>query len=76
MSLDATKQLLSKKYLGKEGIHGIGLSRRENAIRIHLAQASDPDHAARQQTLIEELKREAGPHPVQVTREDKPMKTE
>jgi len=75
-SLDETKQLLSQKYLGKEGIHGIGLSRRENAIRVHMIPATDADHAARQEDLIAQLKKEADPHSVQVTTEDKPMKTD
>jgi hypothetical protein len=74
LSLDETKQLLSQKYLGKEGIHGIGLSKRENAIRVHMIPAKGADEAARQQDLIEQLKGEAGTHPVQVITEDKPMK--
>jgi 5,10-methylenetetrahydrofolate reductase len=76
MSLDETKRLLSQKYLGKEGIHGIGLSQRDSAIRVHLAPARDADHAARQDDLLAQLKKDAGPHAVQVTREDAPMKTD
>ena len=72
MSLDDTKQLLSKKYLGKEGIHGIGVSRSQNAIRVHMVPAADAAHAARQQGLIQQMKEEAGSHDVQVTTEDKP----
>ena len=72
MSLDDTKQLLSRKYLGKEGIHGIGISRSQNAIRVHMIPAADATHAARQQDLIQQMKEEAGSHDVQVTTEDKP----
>ena len=75
-SLDQTKRFLSQKYLGKEGIHGIGLSRRENAIRVHMVRARDAAHAARQDEVIAQLKHEAKPHPVQVQVEDAPMKAE
>ncbi len=76
MSLDETKTLLSRKYLGKEGIHGIGLSKRDNAISVHMIPAKDADQAARQDDLIARMKQEAGPHPVVVTTEDAPMKTD
>jgi hypothetical protein len=75
-SLDETQRLLSQKYLGKEGIHGIGLSKRENAIHVYMIPARDADHAARQKDLIAQLKKEAGSHPVRVTAEDKPIKTD
>jgi hypothetical protein len=75
-SLDETKRLLSQKYLGREGIHGIGLSRRENAIRVHMIAARDAAHAARQAEVIVQLKQEAEPHAVQVQVEDAPMKAE
>ena len=75
MNIDETKRLLSQKYLGKEGIHGIGLSKRDNAISVHLAAAKDAHGSVRQNDLIAQIKEEAGPHPVQVTIEQMPMKT-
>src|SRR3712207_8809675 len=47
MTLEQAKQRLSRKYLGKVGIHGIGLSRSQNAVRVHLISGRDPEQTAR-----------------------------
>jgi hypothetical protein len=65
---------LSRKYLGKGGIHGIGLSKGQNAIRVHVAPSHgwDREVAARQSALLDELKRDASPYAVLVTGEEAP----
>jgi hypothetical protein len=74
MSLDATKRLISQKYLGKGGIHGVGLSKAENAVRVHLSPADASDGSRR--ALLEALKRDAAPYEVVVTTEEGPTKTD
>ena len=71
MSLEATKRRLSRKYLGKGGIHGIGLSRTRNAVCVHLASSDDAAQAAQQNAVLEELKRDATPYEVLVTSEER-----
>ena len=73
MSLDATKQLLSRKSLGKGGIHGIGVSRGKNAVRIHVSPGDAG--ADNQQAVLEALKRDAAPYDLLVTTEEGPAKT-
>jgi hypothetical protein len=68
MSLEAAKERLSREYLGRAGIHGIGLSKRQNAIRVHLAPGGDPEREA---ALVEALKRDAAPYAVLVVTEDR-----
>ena len=76
MSLETTKQRLSEQYLGKGGIHGIGLSRAKNAVRVHMASGATAAQMAQQSAVLEELKRDAAPFDVLVTVEDRPTTTE
>jgi hypothetical protein len=71
MSLEATKRRLSRKYLGRGGIHGIGLSRARNAVCVHLAAGRDAAHAAQQNAILDELKHDASPYEVLVTVEER-----
>ncbi|HEU0146556.1 MAG TPA: hypothetical protein VFR21_06725 [Bradyrhizobium sp.] len=71
MNLESKKQRLSQKFLGKQGLHGLGLSRAENAVKVHLERAQSPEHMASQDALLEEIRREAAPYPLIVTFEDK-----
>ena len=74
MTLEDTKRRLSRKYLGKGGIHGIGLAKRQNAIRVHLAPSTgrDREGTAQQSALLDELRRDASPYAVLVTSEGAP----
>jgi hypothetical protein len=76
MTLEEAKQRLSRKYLGKDGIHGIGLSRSQNAVRVHLIYCRDPEQTARQGALLNEMKQDAAPYVVLLTFEEAPMKSE
>jgi hypothetical protein len=75
MSLEATKRRLSRKYLGKGGVHGIGLSRAKQAVRVHLG-SGDNEHEGEQGAVLEELRRDAAPYDVLITVEEPPHKTE
>jgi hypothetical protein len=65
-SLDETKEFLADKYLGKAGIHSVGLSRAENAIRIYIEEDADDEH------VMTEIEAEAAPYPVITIRTPRP----
>lgn len=74
MSLEVIKQRLSRKYLGRGGIHGIGMSKARNAVRVHLVSSADPEERLRQSAMLDELKRDAAPCEVIITFEEMPTK--
>jgi hypothetical protein len=76
MSLEVIKQRLSRKYLGRGGIHGIGMSKVGNAVRVHLVSSADPGERSRQSAILDELKRDAAPYEVIITFEEMPTKME
>jgi hypothetical protein len=76
MSLDDVKRRLSQKYLGKAGVHGIGLSRAQNAVKVHLESNGNSEQDGDQSALLEELKREAAPYDVLITVEEKATKSD
>ncbi len=59
-SLATIKKLISSKYLGKEGIHGIGISRSKKAVRIYFEQNS----SLQQKETLEKIKNDATPYEV------------
>jgi hypothetical protein len=75
MSLDSIKQRLSRKYLGKAGIHGIGVSKMANAVRVHIGAPKDPEEETRQNTIVEQVKQDAAPYEVLVTVEEMSKKS-
>jgi len=68
-SLDETREYLIGKYLGKAGIHSIGMSRRENGIRIYLKPSAD----AEQSQVLQEIETEAAPYKIIVVESNTPM---
>lgn len=66
-SLNEVKRQLSRKYLGKSGIHGIGTRPAEQAISVYLK----PCPANEREELREELEKEAAPFKV-ILIEDQP----
>ncbi|GJD52320.1 hypothetical protein OPKNFCMD_5083 [Methylobacterium crusticola] len=80
MSLEDTKSRLSTKYLGKAGIHGIGLSRARNAVRVHVsaeapASTEGPSGSAGSRaSLLDDLKHDAAPYEVLISVEHAPVK--
>jgi hypothetical protein len=71
--LGETKDRLRQHFLGRGGIHGLGLSRAKRAIRVYISPASQ---ASDRQAVLDELKKEAAPFAVVVVEEEKPHLTE
>lgn len=56
-SLDEVKEHVSMKYLGKAGIHSVGVSRAENALRVYVD--SEAEDALKD--ILSEIETEAAP---------------
>ena len=67
-ALDDAKARLRQEFLGRAGIHGLGVSRTEQAIRVYVSSEGGPDCAA----ALEELRLSAAPFPVIVVEEEPP----
>jgi len=59
-SLEEVKQYLSGKYLGKAGIHSVGISRRDNAVRVYVETESDNELEG----VLKEIEKEAAPYKI------------
>jgi len=66
-SLEQVKARLSSKYLGKHGIHAIGMRRSEAAICVYLSS-----HLPAQRDWLRELEQQAAPFQVRVIVEPPP----
>jgi hypothetical protein len=60
-TLTETKRRISAIYLGTGGIHGVGVSRADNAVRLYVSAAGAIDDAR-----LEEIRRLAAPFGVVV----------
>ncbi|MGH8067913.1 MAG: hypothetical protein ACRERE_22345 [Candidatus Entotheonellia bacterium] len=69
-TLEEVKERLKGHYLGKAGIHGMGISRTQGAIRVYVSTASGPN----QTDILEQIRQEAEPFGVIVIREDRPQR--
>jgi hypothetical protein len=67
-SLEAVKDRLRQSFLGKAGIHGIGLNRAEQAIRVYISSDAESDQA----DMLEQVRQAAGPFRVIVVKEERP----
>ena len=70
-TLDELKKRLRSKYIGKAGIHGLGIDRSQNALRIYHAPESTPE----QNLILDEIKKEAHPYKVLTVEEERPKIT-
>lgn len=70
-SIDEVKDRLRRSYLGKAGIHGVGVSRSEHAIRVYVGPQPD----AEQSDVLAMMRESASPFAVIVVREDRPQIT-
>lgn len=61
-TLESVKDRISERYLGKSGIHAVGVRRKQNAITVYV-QSSGTDA---QEGLLRELRDEAAPYDVLV----------
>jgi len=66
-SLDEIKELVASKYLGKGGIHSVGISRSQNAVRVYL----DPEANDQQSKILEEIEKEASPFKILPIKSDR-----
>jgi hypothetical protein len=64
------KRGIRDQYVGRCGIHGVGVSRSQKAVRVYI----DPD-ATIDQELAAELGRKAEPFKLVFVREEPPVKT-
>jgi hypothetical protein len=67
-TLVAIKEQLKAKYLGKEGVHGMGLSEVHQAVRVYVTPKAGPE----QKSLLEQLRKEAAPFSVIIVSEEPP----
>ncbi len=67
-SIEAVKNRLRQVYLGKAGIHGVGLSRVDQAIRVYVSCKTESP----EEDLLEQLRRFASPFRVIVVKEMQP----
>jgi hypothetical protein len=67
-SIQDCKKELSQDYLGKLGIHGIGVRTSEKAIYIYISKP----HSAEQQKLLRKIEKQASPFKVITVREERP----
>lgn len=65
MTLEEKKRSLGD-FLGRGGVHGLGLSRAQQAIKVYLDQRPHTDEAA----TLAELQRLAAPYGIVVIREE------
>ena len=70
-SIDEVKDRLRRSYLGKGGIHGVGVSRAKQAIRVYVSPQAEAD----QSDVLALMRESASPFPVIVVREDRPQIT-
>lgn len=64
-SLDEVKQDISEKFLGKCGIHSIGIRRKNNALYVYTEASPN------QEAVLEEIKKEAAPYSVVTVEEER-----
>lgn len=55
--LEAAKTLVSKKYLGKAGIHGVGLRRSKSAVTLYV----DPADSLEREGVLRSIEKEIEP---------------
>lgn len=66
-SLDEVKEAISEKYLGKAGIHSIGIRRKNNALCVYTDAGASP----KQKAVLKEIEKEAAPFSVVTIEEER-----
>ncbi len=61
-NLKETKKRLQKDFLGKEGIHGLGINRSQNAIKIYTSKPK--------LNCLDKIKKASSPYEVIVVEDD------
>ncbi|HEX2079624.1 MAG TPA: hypothetical protein VHG08_17995 [Longimicrobium sp.] len=68
-TLDEVKAGVSGKYLGRAGIHGVGVRRAQGALAVYLR----PGDVTEQERVLRAIEAEAAPYPVIVVSEEGPV---
>jgi hypothetical protein len=67
-SLRELKDHIRTQYLGRCGIHGLGISEKRDAITVHVAPRKNND----QESVLHEIRQSIAPHGLIVVEEDPP----
>ena len=67
-SLDEIRKLVSRKYMGKVGIHGVGIRKKSSVLCVYVA----PISSSKQRQLLREIEKEAAPYQVLKIEENQP----
>ncbi len=67
-SLEETKERLKGRFLGRAGVHGLGIRHAENAICVYADMEETPEF----QALLAEIEKESGSFRILVIREARP----
>jgi hypothetical protein len=68
VDLEELKSRVSRKYLGKAGIHGVSVRSSSNALCVYMSPGSGEQH----KELLQDLKAEAAPFEVLFFEEEPP----
>jgi hypothetical protein len=69
--INSMRVQIARKYIGQAGIHGVGASRTQNAIRLYMQPSKDPA----QKAVLAAITKEAAPFNVLVVEEAPPRLT-
>lgn len=67
-TLEDAKARVRSEYLGRAGIHGVGLRRAENTVLVYVHEES-PE----QRSLMEQIRQEVSPFDLLTVREGRPI---
>lgn len=70
-TLESAKSLVSEKYLGKAGIHGVGIRRSKSAVAVYVEPGARPD----KQETLRSIEKEIAPFSLLVVEEGRPSIT-
>ena len=70
-TLESVKSLVSSKYLGKAGIHGVGIRRSKSAVAVYVEPGTRPG----KQEMLRSIEKEIAPFNLLVVEEGRPSIT-
>ena len=70
-NLEQVKERLKARFLGRAGVHGLGIRRAENAICVYADEEDNPDFPL----VLAQIEEEVAPLTVLVIREARPTKS-